>query len=85
MTRLAAARHAEEDHETGRSRQRLRSDSSHGQRGRNALARTRQAAPAAEPTGEGQRLGPEKAFAWEGVRKEEREGFGPRLVIAKCR
>ena len=32
---------------------------------------------------EGRLLGPEKVVAWEGVRKEEREGYGPRLVIAE--
>ena len=64
----AAAARADAVHGTGCSRQCLPSDVSEDQGGRNARARMRRDAPAAEPPAEGRRLGPYRGCAWEGVR-----------------
>ena len=68
MKGSAAAARADAVHGTGCSRQCLPSDVSEDQGGRNARARMRRDAPAAEPPAEGRRLGPYRGCAWEGVR-----------------
>ena len=84
MKGSAAAARADAVHGTGCSRQCLPSDVSKGQGGRNARARMRRDAPAAEPPAEGRRLGPYRGCAWEGVRMR-RSAKQPRAGLHRSR